>query len=143
MPELIRSIAARLRGLVGNRRRSPRYRARLPLAVQIARRQAKTTGGRPAPTLAGHTRDVSATGLALLLPSILIGEQHLTGEGRTLLITLELPTGPIKMQAVPARYERLDEEAGERLYLVGARITQMSPADWSSYEQYLRERSNE
>jgi hypothetical protein len=86
---------------------------------------------------------VSATGLALLLPSILIGEQHLTGEGRTLLITLELPAGPIKMQAVPARYERLDEEAAERLYLIGARITQMSPADWSSYEQYLRKLKDE
>lgn len=139
MPELIRSIASRLRGLVGNRRRSPRFKAHVPFSLQIARRQVKSTVMRPAPTLSGHTRDLSATGLALLLPSILLGEQHLTGEGRTLLITLELPAGPIKMQAVPARYERQDEERPEHRYLVCVHITQMSTADWSSFEKYLQE----
>jgi hypothetical protein len=138
MPELIRSIAARLRSMVGNRRRSPRLKARLPLTVSIALRKKAATGARLPPALSGYTHDLSATGLALILPSILLGEQHLTGEGRTLLITLELPTGPIKIEAVPARYERLDEEATEKLYLVGVRITGMSSEDWTLLEEYLK-----
>jgi c-di-GMP-binding flagellar brake protein YcgR len=138
MPELIRSIAARLRSIVGNRRRSPRLKARLPLTVSIALRQKAATGARRAPVLNGHTRDLSATGLALILPAILLGEQHLTGEGRTLLITLELPAGPIQIQAVPARYERLDEDATEKLYLIGVRFTGMSSEDWALFEEYLK-----
>jgi c-di-GMP-binding flagellar brake protein YcgR len=140
MPELIRSIAARLRSIVGNRRRSPRLKARLPVTVSIALRKkaAAAVAAKPAPTLSGHTRDLSATGLALILPSILLGEQHLTGEGRTLVITLELPTGPIKIEAVPARYERLEEEATEKLYLIGARFTAMTQEDWTRLEEFLK-----
>jgi c-di-GMP-binding flagellar brake protein YcgR len=138
MPELIRSIAARLRSMVGNRRKFPRLKARLPLTVSIALRHKAATGARPAPALSGYTRDLSATGLAIILPAILLGEQHLTGEGRTLLITLELPAGPIKVQAVPARYERLDEEGTEKLYLVGVRFTGMSGEDWALFEEYLK-----
>ena len=138
MPELIRSIAARLRSIVGNRRRSPRLKARLPLTVSIALRKKAATGASRSPALSGYTHDLSATGLAIILPSILLGEQHLTGEGRTLLITLELPAGPIKIEAVPARYERLDEEATEKLYLVGVRITGMSGEDWTLLEEYLK-----
>jgi hypothetical protein len=140
MPELIRSIAARLRSIVGNRRQSPRLKTKLPLTVSIAGRQTKAaaTGARRAPVLSGHTRDLSATGLAFILPSILLGEQHLTGEGRTLHISLELPAGPIMIQAVPARYERLEEEATEKLYLIGARITKMSDEDRARFEEYLK-----
>lgn len=139
MPELIRSIAARLRRFVGDRRQSPRFKARLPLTVSIAGKQRATAaGGKRAASLAGHTRDLSSTGLGLLLPSILLGEQHLTGEARTLLLSLELPDGPIQIQVAPARYERLEEEAGEKGYLIGTRINSMSEPDRARFDEYLQ-----
>ena len=78
------------------------------------------------PTLAGHTRDISNNGLALIVPAIRIGGQYLVGEDRLLQIALELPSGPIQLEATSARYERLDEEGNELGYLIGVHITKIS-----------------
>jgi hypothetical protein len=114
MPELIRSIANRLREFVGDRRRAPRHRVRLPVVVSLLDERA----GAP-PTLAGHTCDVSTSGLGLVLPSIRIGERYLAGEGQTLRITLQLPHATARLYGTPVRYERLEGEGG---YLVGVRL---------------------
>ena len=116
MPELIRSIANRLREYVGDRRRAPRHRVRLGVVVSLLDERA---GGPP--TVAGHTQDVSLSGLALVLPSIRIGERYLAGEGQTLRITLQLPHATARLYGTPVRYERLEGE-GQRGYLVGVRL---------------------
>jgi hypothetical protein len=138
MAEFVRSLVANLRRFVGNRRREARYKARLPFSVSLAGSKPLVEGVRRRPPhLEGFTRDLSATGLALIVPSILLGEHHLTGEGRALLIRLELPAGPIELQAVPARYERLDEHETDKGYLVGARITKMSEEMRARLDEYL------
>jgi hypothetical protein len=116
MPELIRSIANRLREYVGDRRRAARHRLRLAVVVSLLDERA----GAP-PTLAGHTCDVSASGLGLVLPSIRIGERYLAGEGQTLRITLQLPHTTARLYGTPVRYERLEGD-GQRGYLVGVRL---------------------
>src|SRR5919202_767946 len=81
MSTLINSLAGRLRGLVGDRRRAPRRgaraRARLPFTVVLLDGQEEATtnfaGGK---SLAGHTRDLSETGLTLLLPGVRIGRMR-------------------------------------------------------------------
>jgi hypothetical protein len=83
------------------------------------------------PKLDGHTLDVSATGLALVVPAIRIGEHYLAGADRKLHIKLELPSGPVEMKVTTVRYESLEDESG---YLIGARILEMSDADKVSYE---------
>ena len=89
--------------------------------------------------LRGHTRDLSATGLSLILPAVRIGDRYLTGEGRPVQITLELPAGAIQLRAIPVRYERLgDEEGGERGYLVGAHIMEMDAEDMTRFGDYVR-----
>ena len=88
--------------------------------------------------LAGHTRDMRATGLSLVVPDIRIGSQEIVGEDRRLRIVLELPTGPIEIQAAPVRYEQLDEKGTEQGYLVGARITEISDSDCVRFVKYLR-----
>ena len=62
-------------------------------------------------------------------------------EGRSLLVTLELPSGAVRMEATPAHYLRLDADAGEPAYLIGLRITSMSEADGAAYRRYLEELS--
>ena len=116
MPELIRSIANRLRAYVGDRRRAPRRRVRLAVVVSLLDERA----GAP-PTLAGHTCDVSESGLGLVLPSIRIGERYLAGEAQTLRIMLQLPHATARLYGTPVRYERLEGD-GAGGYLVGVRL---------------------
>jgi hypothetical protein len=112
---------------------------RLPLSLSLLDVRSSANGvGRSSPVLEGYTRDVSETGLALIVPAVRIGEHYLTGAGRTLRITLEFPTGPIQMDVVPVRYERLDESETEKGYLVGVSITEMSDHDRATFTDYMR-----
>ncbi len=125
MSEFLRSLLGRLRGYAGDRRNARRS-VRLPLSVSPVDTHKRTNGRRTLPTLEGYTKDISNNGLALVLPAIRIGEHYLVGEDRTLQIVLELPSGPIPMQAMSTRYERLDEGGSEHGYLIGVRITRIS-----------------
>ena len=106
MPELIRSIAGRLRELVGNRRHATRHRVRLPVFVSLLD---PAQGGPPA-GVTGHTRDVSESGLAVVLPSIRVGDRYLAGDAVTLRLTLKLSDASARLYGTPVRYERLDGE---------------------------------
>jgi hypothetical protein len=86
------------------------------------------------PSLDGHTLDVSATGLALLVPAIRIGGHYLAGEDRKLHIRLELPSGPVEMMVATVRYESSEDDGG---YLIGARILEMSATDRASFDKYI------
>jgi hypothetical protein len=89
--------------------------------------------------LEGHTRDMRATGLSLVLTDIKVGAQTLVGEDRLLLVELELPTGTIEMQVAPVRYEQLESaETSEQNYLIGVRITEISDSDCVRFVKYLR-----
>jgi PilZ domain-containing protein len=138
MPELVYSIAARLRQWVGNRRHPQRCRLSIPCSVSIFVPSNVTVGAQYTNPLMGHTRDASATGLALIMPAIRIGGRYLTGEGRLLRVELELPTGKIEAYAVPTRYERLEDNDVEIGYLIGARITKMSDGDRKQFIECLR-----
>jgi hypothetical protein len=89
------------------------------------------------PALDGHTFDVSATGLALIVPAIRIGEHYLAGAERRLHVELELPTGPVEMKVAAVRYESLEDSQEDTGYLIGARILEMSDSDRGSFEKYV------
>lgn len=137
MAELLRAIAARLHRYIGDRRRAPRYRMRLPVTLWLP---GATANGarRPSSVLEGFTRDLSTTGLALILPAIRIGEHYLTGQGRNLRLRLDLPGAPIEMDVIPVRYERLDEDETEKGYLIGVQIAEMSDEDRERYNERMR-----
>jgi hypothetical protein len=136
MPELARSIAARLRRFIGDRRRAERCRLQLPFALFLLADRPSSSATQTH-SIEGHTLDVSATGLALIVPAIRIGDHYLAGEGRVLRIDLELPVGPIVIQATSVRYERLDEDENEKGYLIGVNISAMSDSDRARYHEYL------
>jgi PilZ domain len=142
MPELLRSIVNRLREHVGNRRAAPRYSTHLEVAlilsVSLGETGSKAQSENSPLRLAGYTRDISETGLALIMPAVHIGGQYLTSPHRTLEITLRLPSGPIQLQATPARYSPLDEDAKDTGYIIGVQITQMSERDKARYKAYLK-----
>lgn len=94
-------------------------------------------GTRRSSSLAGHTLDLSATGLALIVPAITLGEHHLVGENRSLNVKLELPGGAVEMQVTPVRYESLEEHETETGYLIGVQIATMTEDDRAKFAAYV------
>jgi len=132
MSELIRTIASRLRELVGNRRRAPRRGVRLPVFVSLLD---TATGDAPA-GVAGHTRDASESGLAVILPAIRVGGRYLAGDGVTLRLTLKLPDASARLYGTPVRYERLEEGQPEAGFLVGIHLN--DDGDRALLSEYLK-----
>lgn len=138
MPELIRSIAARVREYVGNRRRAQRYKVRLSVSVSPVEGRKPASRAVERGALYGYTRDISSSGLALILPAIRINNTYLTGEDRTLEVLIEHEAEPIVIYAVTTRYEKLDEEGADKGYLIGVKIVEMSDEDRLRYTALLK-----
>lgn len=139
MPELIRSLVARVRNFLGSRRHAHRRLVRLNASLTVL--NPKT--GEPlnnAGVLQGYTRDISLRGLALIVPAIRLGDHYLTGENRILQVTLQLPDIAVVIQAAPMRYYRLDDKDGDDAaqYLIGARFAKISDADRVRFVEFLR-----
>ncbi|HEY0080195.1 MAG TPA: PilZ domain-containing protein [Pyrinomonadaceae bacterium] len=138
MPELVRTIANRLREFVGNRRYAPRRRTHLPITVSLLEKKPNAANSATRqPSLTGRTHDLSATGLGLILPVIRIGGRYLTGDSQQLHINLELPARPVVLHAIPARYERLETDDSQTGYFIGARITHIADADRALLLEYI------
>ncbi len=75
--------------------------------------------------------------MALIVPAITLDEHHLVGENRSLKVQLELPVGPVEMQVVPVRYERLEDNRSEMGYLIAVKIIGMSEEDRAKYAEYV------
>ncbi len=129
---------SRLRQYMGDRRRSLRRMVRLNFRLSLASPARNLNGTRKVSSIDGHTMDLGEHGLALIVPAITLGEHHLVGENRSLELNLELPAGPIEMQVMPVRYERLDEHKTETGYLIGVKILEMTDEARSAFSDYLK-----
>lgn len=122
-----------------DRRQSPRLdanlQARLEFSVLLREAENSQTGVQHMRAVAGHTVNLSAIGLAVMLHAQNIDPQYLTGGENSMSIELDLPSGvSIEIEAMPVRYEKRDDG-----YLIGARITDISERDRELYDEYLRE----
>lgn len=122
-----------------DRRQSPRHdanlQARLEFSVLLREAGATESGVQHMRAVAGHTENLSAIGLAVVLHAQNIDPQYLTGGEASMSIELDLPSGlSIAIEATPVRYEKREEG-----YLIGARISEMSDRNRQLYEEYLRE----
>ncbi|HVQ39812.1 MAG TPA: PilZ domain-containing protein [Pyrinomonadaceae bacterium] len=137
MAEFARAVVSRLRKFVGDRREVKRHRVRLTFTISLASPAQNLQGSRRIISMDGHTLDLSANGMALVVPAITLGEHHLVGENRPLNVQLELPLGPVEMQVLPVRYERLEEDAIETGYLIAVKIVGLSEVDRTKYGEYV------
>ncbi|PYS79031.1 MAG: hypothetical protein DMF67_02245 [Acidobacteria bacterium] len=138
MPNPIRYLLGRLRGAVGNRRRAPRYDARLSFSVSIVDEEAGSENTRPPQTLVGRTRNLSDTGFALVVPSLWLGTNKLNDGNSTLRLMLDLPTGTAEIHIVPVRSHQLGEKDMDSGYLIGAKITHVSDDARARLTKFLR-----
>ncbi len=122
-----------------DRRQSPRLVARLDVrldfSVLLRDAESSASGVQHLRACAGHTVNISAHGLGVILHAQNIDEQYLLGSEGSMSIELDLPNGlSIEIQATPVRYEKREEG-----YLIGARISDMSERNRELFEEYLRE----
>ena len=139
MPELMRSLVARLRVSFGNRRNARRYRRSVSFNVSLFDPKLSREQLEHAPYLEGTTLDLSASGLGLIVPAIRINDRYLTAPDQILHLLLEFPSGQIEMRVAPVRYEQLDREGAADGYLIGVRIADMSDDARARFEEYLKE----
>jgi c-di-GMP-binding flagellar brake protein YcgR len=137
VPELIRSAVSRARMYFRDRRRSPRLRVRLAFSLSVVRQTKLKRLNSYDHALKGHTRDISAHGLALLLPQIQLDGYHLASEGREMQLVLELSGGGVSMVVVPKRYEKLERAELGCNYLIGARIVRIDEEDRVRYQDFM------
>jgi len=137
MSELPRRIVSRLRRFIGNRRRNRRAQVRLNFTLRLSDPRTTSNGSRRIPSIDGHTLDISANGMALIVPAIRIGEHYLAGDDRRLHVSLKLPDGPVELTVAPVRYESLEEDQGDIGYLIGTRIVDMNSPDRNRFEDYV------
>ena len=137
---LIRRLVARLHCLIINRRAAPRLEAHFPITVVIPAAKSANANllNREILSMTGETKDLSEAGIAFFVSSIRLREHYLVGEERPLIVELDLPEGRIKMKIVGVRYERETRNTPELKYLVGARISNMLPAEREIYRRFLR-----
>ena len=126
-----------------DRRQSPRLPAnldaRLEFSVLLRDAEPIEGGVQHLRACAGHTVNISAHGLAVVLHAQNIDEQYLLGAEGSMAIELDLPNGlSLEIQATPVRYEKLEEG-----YLIGARISEMSERNRELFGEYLRELADE
>ncbi|HLL70613.1 MAG TPA: PilZ domain-containing protein [Pyrinomonadaceae bacterium] len=142
MPELMRSIVAQVREYFGNRRRARRYRSRVPIRVSLFDPKLSREQLEGAPFLEGTTSDISASGLALIVPAIRINDRYLTAPDQLLRLLLDFPSDLVEMRVAPVRYEQLERAGGAATsggYLIGVRIAEMSDADRERFAECLKE----
>jgi hypothetical protein len=82
----------------------------------------------------GTTSDLSAGGLAMVLPSTIIDERFCGGENR-ISLSLHLPEGTIGLEVNPVRCERISGPNAVQGYLLGTRITNVRQRD--QFERYI------
>ena len=145
MSRLLRAIAARVRYFVGDRRRFPRHKAQRNVRLILNFSPSETRSSAPADesqhsilTLAGQTRNFSETGLAIFLPSLRVGGYDLNIVGRSLKIDVDIPNGPVHVNAVAVRCQRVGDKNDPKGFIVGVRITEMNDKEWVRLVRYIQ-----
>lgn len=82
----------------------------------------------------GQTSDLSAEGLAMVLPATIIDERFCSGSNK-LKLSLHLPDGIVGLEVAPVRCERLTDAYSVHGYLLGTKITNVEHR--GPFERYL------
>ena len=119
------------------RRVAPRRTLKLEFRVLLVATKMSAAGEEQTLPLIGYTRDVSESGLALLVSAKSMSLLYSLGQNYTLQLVLSLPTGPVELEATPARYQHINEGKAGSFILIGAQITKMSAEDRARFVEYL------
>lgn len=139
MVRLLNAIVGRAKRFLGDHVHAPRHYMRLPLFVSLIESKKPSGNGSTSSIMSGYLRDISKTGLSLVVPSLRFGNHCLIGGNYPLRVTVQLPNGVANIQVTPVRYDRLKEENLARSYVIGARITEIKEPDRKHLIQYIQQ----
>ena len=119
------------------RRASPRRNIKLEFRVLLVATKMSAEGEEQTLPLIGYTRDISESGLALLVSAKSMGVLYSLGKNYTLQLVLTIPTGPLELEVTPVRYKHINEGKAGSFILIGAQITKISDEDRTRFVEYL------
>lgn len=142
MMPLIASIENSVRSFLVERRRAARRRVacevRLPVYVSMPNELIDPEADEYPEPLRGHTRDLSETGVSLVLPSARLGGRDIAAEGAPLRLVLSTPGRVLILRARTVRHERLAREDDGSTVLIGARIEYVPTSERAYLSEFLR-----
>jgi hypothetical protein len=119
------------------RRVAPRQHINLEFRVLLVATKRGVDGEEQVLPLMGSTRDISESGIALVVSARSMNVLYTLGQTYTLQLVLTLPNGSVELEVTPVRYEHINEgEKGSRI-LIGARIIRMRADDRVKFDEYL------
>lgn len=119
------------------RRAAPRRNIKLEFRVLLVATKMNAEGEEQTMPLIGYTRDVSQSGLALLVSAKSMSVLYGLGHNYKLQLVLTLPTGPIELEVTPVRYQHINEGRAGSFILIGAQITRIDDEDRTRFIKYL------
>jgi hypothetical protein len=136
---MIREIATAFTRVIAERRAAVRKKVNAAVRVRFA--PVAGSVGHVAESerssLSGATKDISSCGIGIVVPSIRINNNYLVGDGRILIVEMDIHDRTIIMKVIGRRYEEIGEHLSTRRFLVGAEIVEMSPTDRVAYDYFL------
>lgn len=139
MVEAMDSIVRYVYGFLANHLHVRRSEMSMPVTVSLLDLGKNPVVAHCPPAMPGFLRDISKTGLSLVVPSVSFGDRFLTDGYCEMRIMVELPNGAVNIQAAPVRYDKLVEPQSEGAYLVGARILRIAGADRKSLAHHIQQ----
>ena len=111
-----------------------RVKCEVELAANLSLLDSDAPDAESTLTFFGQTSDLSAVGLAMVLPATIIDERFCSG-ANSLKLCLHLPDGIVGLDVTPVRCERLTDAYSVNGYLLGTKITNVEQRE--SFERYL------
>ena len=114
-----------MNGYGGDRRHEPRVTASHEVRVEVGTAlldRELGTGSLGPLTLYGHTRDLSTSGLGIVIPAADVGPRH-SGESLPARVKVTLPGGGLELEAEAVHWAPLGEMGLGRGVLIGVRVT--------------------
>lgn len=127
-----------MRETTEERRNARRFRVRLDLRTILMATHVTPDGEEQVLTFLAYTRDVSETGVALIVTGQVASLLAPLGHTYKLQLVLSLPMGSVELEARPVRYAPYDRGDSAPHTLIGAQITEMSEDNHTRLSEYLK-----
>jgi hypothetical protein len=91
-------------------------------------------------TFFGSTRDISATGFAVVVPYLNAAVHHVGARRKSIPVILYLPAAQVRVSALPVRVEPLNSDDPSEGCLIGVDVTDLDEAGRALLGEYLRQK---
>src|SRR5258708_32604288 len=108
MVDIMFSAASRLMRIVGGFACAPRKSSQLPLQISVIEPVHGNNTRRRSMSMTGWLKDISETGVGMMVPNIRMGDCYFTGVDRRLKVAIELAGGPLQLKGCPVRLTKVE-----------------------------------